>query len=61
MAIVGEFLFQRIAASHLANPLELPPLDGVSIVVLIDFFTPQIGVLFLFNEMSMPIAAQFCV
>jgi hypothetical protein len=33
MAIVGEFLFQRIAASHLANPLELPPLDGVSIVV----------------------------
>ncbi|AQK67018.1 Retrotransposon-like protein [Zea mays] len=44
MAIVGEFLFQRITASHLANPLELPPLDGVSIVVLIDFFTPQIGV-----------------
>jgi hypothetical protein len=33
MAVVGEFLFQRIAASHLANPLELPPLDGVSIVV----------------------------
>ncbi|XP_062217956.1 dehydrogenase/reductase SDR family member FEY-like [Phragmites australis] len=33
LAIVGEFLFQRIAASHLANPLELPPLDGVSIVV----------------------------
>ncbi|CAN6236886.1 unnamed protein product [Urochloa humidicola] len=33
MAIVGEFLFQRIAASHLANPLELPPLEGVSIIV----------------------------
>jgi hypothetical protein len=33
MAVVGEFLFQRIAASHLANPLELPPLDGVSVVV----------------------------
>ncbi|CAL4890447.1 unnamed protein product [Urochloa decumbens] len=33
MAIVGEFFFQRIAASHLANPLELPPLEGVSIVV----------------------------
>ncbi|KAL6848516.1 hypothetical protein ACP4OV_021810 [Aristida adscensionis] len=33
LSIVGEFLFQRIAASHLANPLELPPLDGVSIVV----------------------------
>ena len=33
IAVVGEFLFQRIAASHLANPLELPPLDGVSIVV----------------------------
>uniref|UniRef100_A0A0A9D896 Uncharacterized protein n=1 Tax=Arundo donax TaxID=35708 RepID=A0A0A9D896_ARUDO len=33
LAIVGEFLFQRIAASHLANPLELPPLDGVSIIV----------------------------
>jgi hypothetical protein len=40
MAIAGEFLFQRITASHLANPLELPPLDGVSIVVLIDFFYP---------------------
>ncbi|KAL6629713.1 hypothetical protein ACP70R_029478 [Stipagrostis hirtigluma subsp. patula] len=33
LSIVGEFLFQRIAASHLANPLELPPLDGVSIIV----------------------------
>ena len=33
MAIVGEFFFQRIAASHLANPLELPPLEGVSIIV----------------------------
>nr|CAB3445313.1 unnamed protein product [Digitaria exilis] len=33
MAVVGEFLFQRIAASHLANPLELPPLEGVSIIV----------------------------
>jgi hypothetical protein len=33
LAIVGEFFFQRIAASHLANPLELPPLDGVSIIV----------------------------
>ncbi|KAJ1277533.1 hypothetical protein BS78_04G011900 [Paspalum vaginatum] len=33
MSVVGEFLFQRIAASHLANPLELPPLDGASIIV----------------------------
>lgn len=33
MGVVGEFFFQRIAASHLANPLELPPLDGVSVVV----------------------------
>ncbi|GJM90012.1 hypothetical protein PR202_ga06248 [Eleusine coracana subsp. coracana] len=33
LAIVGEFFFQRIAASHLAKPLELPPLDGVSIIV----------------------------
>lgn len=33
LATVGEFFFQRIAASHLANPLELPPLDGVSIIV----------------------------
>uniref|UniRef100_A0A0D9YLC0 WW domain-containing oxidoreductase n=1 Tax=Oryza glumipatula TaxID=40148 RepID=A0A0D9YLC0_9ORYZ len=33
MGIVGEFLFQRIAASNLSNPLELPPLDGVSFVV----------------------------
>lgn len=33
LGIVGEFLFQRIAASHLANPLELPPLEGVSVVV----------------------------
>ncbi|XP_048535201.1 dehydrogenase/reductase SDR family member FEY-like [Triticum urartu] len=33
MGVVGEFFFQRIAASHLANPLELPPLDGVSIIV----------------------------
>ncbi|TVU33656.1 hypothetical protein EJB05_25486, partial [Eragrostis curvula] len=33
LAIVGEFFFQRIVASHLANPLELPPLEGVSIIV----------------------------
>jgi hypothetical protein len=33
LATVGEFFFQRIAASHLANPLELPPLDGVSVIV----------------------------
>uniref|UniRef100_A0A0E0CDW5 WW domain-containing oxidoreductase n=1 Tax=Oryza meridionalis TaxID=40149 RepID=A0A0E0CDW5_9ORYZ len=33
MGIVGEFLFQRISASNLSNPLELPPLDGVSFVV----------------------------
>jgi hypothetical protein len=41
MAIAGEFLFQRITASHLANPLKLPPLNGVSIVVLIDFLPPK--------------------
>jgi hypothetical protein len=33
LAIVGEFFFQRIAATHLTNPLELPPLDGVSMIV----------------------------
>ena len=33
LGVVGEFFFQRIAASHLANPLELPPLDGVSVIV----------------------------
>ncbi|KAL5207363.1 hypothetical protein ABZP36_031798 [Zizania latifolia] len=33
MGIFGEFLFQRIAASHLANPLELPPLEGVSFII----------------------------
>jgi hypothetical protein len=33
LAIVGEFFFQRIAASHLTNPLQLPPLDGVSMIV----------------------------
>uniref|UniRef100_A0A0E0LL06 WW domain-containing oxidoreductase n=1 Tax=Oryza punctata TaxID=4537 RepID=A0A0E0LL06_ORYPU len=33
MGIVGEFLFQRIAASNLSNPLELPPLNGVSFIV----------------------------
>ncbi|XP_020113159.1 retinol dehydrogenase 12-like [Ananas comosus] len=31
--VVGEFLFQRIAASHLENPLPLPPLDGTTFVV----------------------------
>ncbi|XP_073102798.1 dehydrogenase/reductase SDR family member FEY isoform X1 [Elaeis guineensis] len=31
--IVGEFLFQRIAASHLENPLSLPPLDGITCIV----------------------------
>uniref|UniRef100_A0A0D9VBC1 Uncharacterized protein n=1 Tax=Leersia perrieri TaxID=77586 RepID=A0A0D9VBC1_9ORYZ len=33
MSIVGEFLFQRIAASNLSNPLELPPLEGISFIV----------------------------
>ncbi|XP_008803744.2 LOW QUALITY PROTEIN: dehydrogenase/reductase SDR family member FEY-like [Phoenix dactylifera] len=32
-SIVGEFLFQRIAASHLENPLPLPPLDGITCIV----------------------------
>lgn len=31
--IVGEFLFQRIAASHLENPLSLPHLDGITCIV----------------------------
>ncbi|XP_042473541.1 dehydrogenase/reductase SDR family member FEY-like [Zingiber officinale] len=32
-AIVWEFLFQRIAASHVENPLPLPPLDDVTCIV----------------------------
>ncbi|XP_072968915.1 dehydrogenase/reductase SDR family member FEY-like [Typha angustifolia] len=32
-SIVGEFLFQRITASHLENPLPLPPLDGITCIV----------------------------
>jgi len=31
--IVEEFLFQRIMASHLENPMSLPPLDGVTCIV----------------------------
>ncbi|KAJ6837295.1 retinol dehydrogenase 12-like [Iris pallida] len=31
--VVEEFLFQRIMASHLENPLPLPPLDGITFVV----------------------------
>ncbi|PKA48475.1 Short-chain dehydrogenase TIC 32, chloroplastic [Apostasia shenzhenica] len=33
MNIVGEFLFQRISASHLENPLTLPHLDGITCIV----------------------------
>ncbi|KAJ8470468.1 hypothetical protein OPV22_024811 [Ensete ventricosum] len=32
-SIIGEFLFQRIAASHVENPLPLPPLDGLTCIV----------------------------
>ncbi|WOL18924.1 hypothetical protein Cni_G27721 [Canna indica] len=32
-SIIGEFLFQRIAASHVENPLTLPQLDGVTCIV----------------------------
>ncbi|KAJ0966828.1 hypothetical protein J5N97_023745 [Dioscorea zingiberensis] len=31
--VVWEFLFQRITASHLENPLRLPPLPGLTCVV----------------------------
>lgn len=31
--IVEEFLFQRILASHLDNPMQLPPLDGVTFII----------------------------
>ncbi|ONK57922.1 uncharacterized protein A4U43_C09F5650 [Asparagus officinalis] len=31
--VVEEFLFQRIMASHLENPLPLPPLDGLTCIV----------------------------
>lgn len=32
-SVVGEFLFQRISASHLENPLPLPPLNGITCIV----------------------------
>ncbi|XP_078448518.1 NAD(P)-binding Rossmann-fold superfamily protein [Wolffia australiana] len=32
-SICAEFLFQRIMASHLENPLPLPPLNGVTFIV----------------------------
>ncbi|CAL9060695.1 unnamed protein product [Musa banksii] len=32
-SIIGEFLFQRIAASHVENPLPVPPLDGLTCIV----------------------------
>ncbi|KAH7669253.1 Short-chain dehydrogenase/reductase SDR protein [Dioscorea alata] len=32
-SIIWEFLFQRISASHLENPLRLPPLPGLTCIV----------------------------
>ncbi|KAF3323150.1 retinol dehydrogenase 12-like isoform X2 [Carex littledalei] len=32
-SIVGEFLFQRIVASHVDNPLPIPPMDGATCIV----------------------------
>ncbi|KAJ3693920.1 hypothetical protein LUZ60_009400 [Juncus effusus] len=31
--VVGEFMFQRIVASHVENPIPVPPLDGATFVV----------------------------
>ncbi|KMZ59459.1 Dehydrogenase/reductase SDR family protein 7-like [Zostera marina] len=31
--VIAEFFFQRIVASHLENPLPLPPLNGVTCIV----------------------------
>ncbi|KAI4318510.1 hypothetical protein MLD38_032205 [Melastoma candidum] len=33
MAVIGEMMFQRIAASHLQNPLPLPPVNELTFVV----------------------------
>lgn len=32
-SIVGEFLFQRIVASHVDNPIPIPPMDGATCIV----------------------------
>ncbi|CAM8943868.1 unnamed protein product [Rhodiola kirilowii] len=33
MAVVYEFLFQRITASHLENPMELPPVNDLTCII----------------------------
>ncbi|KAJ1690452.1 hypothetical protein LUZ63_014607 [Rhynchospora breviuscula] len=33
LSIISEFLFQRIVASHVENPLPVPPMDGATCIV----------------------------